>query len=206
MRLQALSADLLHHALHRRVDRAEREVAGLQMGLEQMVAGARHRGHHAVGSDCHDAVGLRQADPGRAELAARPGQHRIDDVADETAVLRATGRKARRFVAAPHDRRRRPLRCRAPCSGRPPSCNRRSTAPWSRPPGRPRQWRTAPHCPGRRRPARRFHRPRSRWARRWGPSGSPVRPAADVRTGSTSRPSRARSWTPVPAGGRPRRR
>src|SRR5262245_19302456 len=54
VRLQTLRADLFHHALHRRVDRADREVPRLQVRLQYIVARLGHAGHHAVGADGDD--------------------------------------------------------------------------------------------------------------------------------------------------------
>ena len=58
--LQALGADLLHHALHRGVDAADGVMFRLQVLLQNPVAGAGHGGHHAVGADGDDAVDVLQ--------------------------------------------------------------------------------------------------------------------------------------------------
>src|SRR5260221_12361707 len=49
--LQALGADLLHHALHRRVDAADGMVLRLQVGLEHIVAGVAGRPPPSGGAD-----------------------------------------------------------------------------------------------------------------------------------------------------------
>src|SRR5437764_958398 len=59
MALQALRADLLHHALHRRVDRGDRAVVRAEIALQHGAAGLTHRRHHAVRADRDDAVHLR---------------------------------------------------------------------------------------------------------------------------------------------------
>ena len=69
--LQALRADLLHHALHRRVDRADRLVARLHVRREHRVARGGDGGHHLVGPDRDDAVGEVERDRLRTELAVR---------------------------------------------------------------------------------------------------------------------------------------
>src|SRR5579862_4692838 len=43
LHLKALRADFLHHALHRRVDRGDRVMAGLEMRLERAFARPRDR-------------------------------------------------------------------------------------------------------------------------------------------------------------------
>ena len=65
LRLQALRADLLHHALHRRVDRADRGVARLQQRRQHAVPRRADRLHHAVRADDDHVVRLRQPDIGR---------------------------------------------------------------------------------------------------------------------------------------------
>ena len=61
MRLKTLSADLFHHALHRRIDRTNREVIRLEIRLKLVMAGSSHRRHHAVGADRNDTVGISQS-------------------------------------------------------------------------------------------------------------------------------------------------
>src|SRR5712671_6025395 len=56
--LQALRADLLHHALHRRVDRGDRAVPRAEIALEGGAAGFPDRRHHTVRADRDDAVDL----------------------------------------------------------------------------------------------------------------------------------------------------
>src|ERR1044071_2018360 len=53
--LEALRADLLHHALHRGVDRADADVLLGQVRREHAVARVLHRAHHPVGADGDDA-------------------------------------------------------------------------------------------------------------------------------------------------------
>src|SRR6266851_1115860 len=103
MALQALRADLLHHALHRRVDRGDRAVPRAEIVLKGGAARLGDRGHHPVGADCDDAVDLRQRDLDRPQGALAIGLDRRDYVADKRAVLLPPRRKARRLVAAPHD-------------------------------------------------------------------------------------------------------
>src|SRR6266852_8778261 len=101
--LQALRTDLLHHALHWRVDRGDRAVPRAEIALKGGAARLGDRGHHPVGADCDDAVDLRQRDLDRAQGALAISLDPRDDVADKGAVLRAAGRETRRLVAAPHD-------------------------------------------------------------------------------------------------------
>ena len=54
--LQALRADLLHHALHRRVDAADGMMVGLQIREQDGVARLLHGSHHAVGADHNEPV------------------------------------------------------------------------------------------------------------------------------------------------------
>ena len=102
MGLQALGADLLHHALHRRVDAADGAVARLQERLQHLVAGASDGRHHAVGADGDDAVDLAEVDRFLAQLALLIAQDGVDDVADMAAVLRPPRLEAGRLVAGPH--------------------------------------------------------------------------------------------------------
>src|SRR5712691_2688918 len=103
MALQALRADLLHHALHRRVDRGDRAVARAEIAFEGGAAGFGDRRHHAVGADRDDAVDFAERDRGGPEGALAIGLDRGDDVADKGAVLFPARRETGRLVAAPHD-------------------------------------------------------------------------------------------------------
>ena len=108
VRLQALRADLLHHALHRRVDRTDAALRRLDECLELAVPCGGDRRHHPVRADGNHAVPLGEPNRLLAQRAARVRRHRLHDVADEALVLRASGHEAGPFVAAPHhDVRRR---------------------------------------------------------------------------------------------------
>ena len=56
MRLKTLGAYLLHHALHRRIDRPDRKMIRFQERLKLAVAGRAYCSHHAVGTDSNDVV------------------------------------------------------------------------------------------------------------------------------------------------------
>src|SRR5439155_11020411 len=71
--LQALRANLLHHALHRRVDRGDRLVAGLEMAGQDALSGAGDGRHHAVGSDGDHAVDLAERNRHHTERARAIG-------------------------------------------------------------------------------------------------------------------------------------
>src|SRR5262249_13790837 len=101
MRLQALRADFFHHALHRRIDRRDRPVAGLEMRRENAFARLRHRRHHAIGADGDDAVDILQRDGRQAELALSVRMDAFDNIADEGEVLWTFGTETGRLVAAP---------------------------------------------------------------------------------------------------------
>src|SRR5439155_12520726 len=101
--LQALGADLLHHALHRRVDRGDRAVPRAEIALEGGAARLGDRRHHAVGANRDDAVDLAEGDRGGPQGAFAIGLDRGDDVADKGAVLLPPRRETGRLVAAPHD-------------------------------------------------------------------------------------------------------
>ena len=58
MHLEALGADLLHHALHRRVDAADGVMVRVQIGAEEAVPGLLDAPHHPVGADHDQAIGL----------------------------------------------------------------------------------------------------------------------------------------------------
>ena len=161
----------------------------------------RHRAHHGVRSDDHQAIDAVQRDFGFSEgsfgivqIAAAVGEHRLDDISDEGFVLHAAGRESGRFVAAPDDHvggffdffdfvAVDDLLVAGEINGA------RSAARAAA--GR---WKTAPRCPVRRRPTEQFPAPAFRWACRWVPSGSPARRASAARTDRTIRPFRAR-WS-----------
>ena len=87
LRLNALRANLFHHALHRRVDGANGKVVWLHVRLENVVARAAHGSHHAVGADDNQAVGVFHANFRRdwcTEPTRSVGFHGLHDVADET--------------------------------------------------------------------------------------------------------------------------
>ena len=90
--LEALRADLLHHALHRGVDRADADVLLREVRREHAVAGILHRAHHPVGADSDDAADVAQVE--HRPVRRRVPEHRLDDVADEGEIL----------LAARHDR------------------------------------------------------------------------------------------------------
>ena len=101
--LQALRADLFHHALHRRVDAADGDVAGLQVRRQHAVPGVLDRVHHPVGADGDDAADRRQRHHALAEPAVGIGDHGLDDVAAEVAILRAARRDRHAGVDGPDD-------------------------------------------------------------------------------------------------------
>src|SRR5262249_38405990 len=109
MDLQALRADFLHHALHRRVDGGDRLVPGLEMRREHSLPRLGDRPHHAVRADRDAAIDLAERDRRVPDRPRSVGVERRDDVADEGFVLRPRGAKARGLVAAPHDDVGRPL-------------------------------------------------------------------------------------------------
>ena len=107
MRLKTLGAYLLHHALHRRIDRPDRKVIRFQKRLKLVVTGRTYCGHHAVGADSNDMVCIRQPHFLWTQSAATVGGHRIHDIADKGQVSRAGRRESGGLVAAPyHDVRR----------------------------------------------------------------------------------------------------
>ena len=126
MHLQALRADFLHHALHRRVDGADRRVAGLQIRREQAVPCLRDGRHHAVRTDRNHAVDLVQRNLRSAELALAVGIERLDDVADVGPVACARGAKPGASSRSTTQSRRPRARFRRPCSGRSTACSRRN--------------------------------------------------------------------------------
>ena len=101
--LQALGANLLHHALHGRIDRADGHVPGLQEVRQDRVARLGDGPHHDVGADGDDAVDLVQGDGRGAELAGAVSRDGLDDVAGKGQVAGAVRLEPRRLVAAPDD-------------------------------------------------------------------------------------------------------
>ena len=101
MLLQALRADFLHHALHRRVDAGDADVPRLEIRLEHAVARRFHRPHHAIGSDRDDPIHGLQRDERCTQLSSLIRQHRLDDVAAEVRVLRPPRRDRRADIGAP---------------------------------------------------------------------------------------------------------
>src|SRR5258706_8677894 len=101
--LQALRADLLHHALHRRVDRSDAALRRLHERPESIAPGAGNRRHHAVRADGDEPIAAGKLDGLWPKRAARIGDHGLHDVAHVAPVLRPPGDKTRRFFAAPYD-------------------------------------------------------------------------------------------------------
>ena len=66
--LEALGANLFHHALHRRVDAADADVRRVQIGLQHAVAREPDGVHHAVGADGDDPGHVLQ----RHDRGAKP--------------------------------------------------------------------------------------------------------------------------------------
>src|SRR5205807_6750052 len=60
--LEALRADLFHHALHRRVDRADADVRVAEVRREDAVPRVFDGAHHAVGADGDEAIDVAQID------------------------------------------------------------------------------------------------------------------------------------------------
>ncbi len=111
--LEALRADLLHHALHRRVDAPDGDVARVEQRREHAVACLAHRVHHAVAADGDDARDLLERDRRRpAQRAGAVCLHRLHDVAAEVPVLRAARLDGRPDVGAPDDLVGASARCR----------------------------------------------------------------------------------------------
>jgi len=81
--LQALRADLFHHALHRRIDRRDRPVVGAKIAFQARLARFGDGGHHSVRADRDDAVDRRQWDRDRPQRTAAIGLDRRDDIADK---------------------------------------------------------------------------------------------------------------------------
>src|SRR6185312_11570604 len=100
---QALGANFLHHALHRRVDAPDRMMVRLQEREEHAVARLLDGLHHAVRADHDEAVHRVQWDGVFAQFTASIRRHGFDDITDEGGILHASGGEARSFVAAPAD-------------------------------------------------------------------------------------------------------
>jgi hypothetical protein len=81
--LQALRADLLHHALHRRVDRGDRTVIRPEKVLQ-----ARPARLGDGGADRNDSVDLLQRNVSRPERARAVGVDRLNDIADKGQIPR----------------------------------------------------------------------------------------------------------------------
>ena len=107
MRLKTLGAYLLHHALHRRIDRPDRKVIRFQIRLKLVMTGSTYCRHHAVGADSNDMVRIRQSNFLGTQRAAAICGHRIHDIADKAQVSRAGRLESGGLIAAPyHDVRR----------------------------------------------------------------------------------------------------
>ena len=76
----------------------------VQVRLESLVARLGHAGHHAVGADRDDAVGLDAAQRRRTQAARRVGLHRLVDREQQRVAKPAARPRARQRQAA---RRRR---------------------------------------------------------------------------------------------------
>ena len=103
VQLQALRANLFHHALHRGIDAADGVMTGFQIWLQYGASRVCDGSHHAIGADGDHSVHVAERNRLRPEIAPSIGENRFDDVADEGAVLRPRGCEARRFVRAPYD-------------------------------------------------------------------------------------------------------
>ncbi len=93
MRLQALRADLLHHALHRRIDRADRAVRRLEERRQHAVTRAAHGRHHPVRADGDDAVAGGERN--RPARPARRSRRRCIACTMLPTNVRSCGRSAR---------------------------------------------------------------------------------------------------------------
>ena len=108
MLLNALTANFLHHALHRRVDRAQRIMAGLHIRFQFIMPGSGHGRHHSIRANRNDAVNLVHCNLRFSQFAAGIGLDCLHDVAGKAAVLWSARGKPWRFVATPdHDISRR---------------------------------------------------------------------------------------------------
>src|SRR5262245_66446452 len=88
MALQALRADLLHHALHRRVDASDGDVRRLEVRSEHGVPRRLDRGHHPIRADRDETIHGREWNDLPAKLPDLVRKHRLDDVGAEMHVLR----------------------------------------------------------------------------------------------------------------------
>ena len=187
--LQALRADFLHHALHRRVDARDADVLRLEVRRQHAVARRLHRRHHAVRSDRDDAIDGVERHERLAELAVLVRQHRLHDVAAEMRVLRPPGRDRRADVGAPDHliggrldllALEQVLALLVAGEVDHAVAVRRAS---------PSRSRTARRCRGRRRAAARSGRRESRSARRSAPSRRPARPCCRYATSRLDTPS-----------------
>ena len=90
MNLQTLGADFFHHALHRRVDTADRVMALFQVRLQDAMTSPGYCVHHAVGADRDDSIHGIEGDLDFSQLARCVCDHRLDDVADKRPILHAS--------------------------------------------------------------------------------------------------------------------
>ncbi len=106
LRLQTLRADLLHHALHRRVDRADRGVARAQEGGQQRRAGPPPTACIMRSEPIDDDAGRprRTASPARRAGRRRRPPCPATMLPTKLRSCGAAGREAGRLVAAPDDR------------------------------------------------------------------------------------------------------
>src|SRR5436309_3416203 len=102
VKLEALRADLFHHALHWRVDASDRFVIGFEIRSQNCVACASHGTHHGIGPDDHQTVYRIERDFRFVQIAASVGGHRFYNVSDEGLVLDAARRETWRLIAAPY--------------------------------------------------------------------------------------------------------
>ena len=87
MLAQALGADPLHHALHRRIDRSDRQMMRLDVRLQNAVSRGLDCGHHAIRTDDDHVIDIIEMDRGDAQITLGIGHHRLDDIADKCFVL-----------------------------------------------------------------------------------------------------------------------
>jgi hypothetical protein len=87
LQLQALGAALLHHALHRRVDRGGRPVTRPEIMLQARPARLGDGVHHAIRADRDDPVDRVQRNLDRPERSRTTRRDRFDDAADKGVIL-----------------------------------------------------------------------------------------------------------------------